>query len=123
MPKYYVVVREVWTQTVEISAGSKEEAILAVSRDSGKLLDDTSEYSHRMDPSTWTVDEVGEDDLEDTKKFKAGDSVFYWDPKGLRSGRYVINAVLDEDMFLVQYKGEGVVLEVPLRYISEVRFA
>jgi hypothetical protein len=56
MKRFYVVTREVWTQTVEVEAETQEEAIEKVARDQGNLLDDGLEYSHRMDSSTWTVD-------------------------------------------------------------------
>ena len=42
---------------VEIEAGSEEEAIKLVSKGEGVFLDNSLEYSHTLDPDTWTVEE------------------------------------------------------------------
>ena len=62
MPEYkIVVVREVWTQSFRVKANSDEEAIAAIDAggsDLVEILDDTLEFSHRLDKRFWTVEEA-----------------------------------------------------------------
>jgi len=56
--KYLVEVREVWVSTREVMATSEEEAKELVAKDQmGDPVKepDPFEYSHTLDPSTWTV--------------------------------------------------------------------
>lgn len=53
--KYYVDVREIHIQTVEIEADSPEQAITRVAEGDGSYLDGRLEYSHTLPPDTWTV--------------------------------------------------------------------
>lgn len=66
MPKYIVGVREVWVQPVEIEADSDSEAKHRVWRGEGNRIDSEFEYSHCLDSSLWTVEEVKED-IHDTE--------------------------------------------------------
>lgn len=59
MTKYFVYVREVHVQTVEVEAKDEDEAIDKVKDGEGEYLDDALEYSHCLDADTWTVEEVG----------------------------------------------------------------
>lgn len=56
--KYLVTAREVWVQTYEVEADSPESAIRQV-RDDASLPETVGEpeYSHTLDPDTWTVEE------------------------------------------------------------------
>jgi len=54
MPKFIVEVREVWVQPVEIEAETEEEAIKRVADAEGDW-DGQAEYSHTLDPETWTI--------------------------------------------------------------------
>lgn len=59
MSKTFIVnVREVHVQMVQIEADSAEEASNKVEGGEGVYPDDKLEYSHTLDKSTWTVDEV-----------------------------------------------------------------
>jgi len=58
MSIYTVVKREVWTQMVEVEAGSDSEAIQAVSNGEGTEVELTLEYSHDMPVDAWTVDKA-----------------------------------------------------------------
>ncbi len=58
MPKYIVCVREVHIQMVEVEADSEESAKKAVQDGGGDFLDNALEYSHTLDPETWTVEEA-----------------------------------------------------------------
>jgi hypothetical protein len=55
--KYTVAVREVHIQLVEVEAESASEAKIRVAKGEGDFLDNSLEYSHSLDPDTWTVDE------------------------------------------------------------------
>ncbi|HEY8864592.1 MAG TPA: hypothetical protein VIO37_10530 [Candidatus Dormibacteraeota bacterium] len=54
---FWVAVREVHIQQVAIDATSPEEAIAKVRDGQGAYLDNAIEYSHCLDPETWTVEE------------------------------------------------------------------
>lgn len=56
MAKFTVARREVHICFVEIEADNPMEAIEKVSKGRGEALEDM-EYSHDLDPDTWTVDE------------------------------------------------------------------
>lgn len=61
--KFYVNVREVHIQPVRVEADTKYEAVDKVKN--GEVCDSAYdngllEYSHTLDTSTWTVDEVME---------------------------------------------------------------
>lgn len=57
MKTFVLAVREVWVQLFEIEAESKEDAKTRVHRGEGTAVDNSLEYSHTLDPETWTVDE------------------------------------------------------------------
>lgn len=59
--KFIVSVREVHVQMILIEAASETEAIECVRKDEGVALDNTLEFSHRLPPSTWTVDPAAKD--------------------------------------------------------------
>lgn len=54
---YLVEVREVHVQKVRVRATSPEEAKELVAEGDGDLLDNSLEYSHCLEPETWTVEE------------------------------------------------------------------
>lgn len=56
MTKFIVYVREVHVQAVEVFADSPEAAKKAVQDGEGETLDDCLEYSHTLEPDTWTVE-------------------------------------------------------------------
>lgn len=49
MKKFLVDVREVWVQTYEIEAESKEEALQLVYEGDGEIVDGGPVYSHVLD--------------------------------------------------------------------------
>lgn len=53
MAKFHVKVPEVWIQTVEVEADSRDEAIRRVLGGDGTYLDNTLEYSHTMAQADW----------------------------------------------------------------------
>jgi hypothetical protein len=58
MPKFSVDVKEVWCHTVEVElpAGATKEQILNAANDKIAEGDEgETEYSHTLDPDTWTV--------------------------------------------------------------------
>lgn len=57
MKKYFVTVKEVWNQVVEIEANSKEEALKFVSDGQGEYLDGLLEYNYTLDPDVWNVED------------------------------------------------------------------
>ena len=57
MPEYRVKVREVHVQDVIVTADSPEEATAKVQEGEGLYVDNSLEYSHTLDPDTWTVEE------------------------------------------------------------------
>lgn len=57
MPKYLVSKREVHIYYVEVEADSPTEALSAVADGHGEPMGFT-EYSHPLDPETWSVEEV-----------------------------------------------------------------
>lgn len=57
MPKYLVGRREVHVAYVEIEADSPEEAISSVADGNGDESD-FFEYSHTLDPDTWTAEKA-----------------------------------------------------------------
>lgn len=62
MKTYIVTVREVWTQMVKVTVDGDEDIAKQAVRDGkGEYMDDTNEYSHNMDPDTWTVEEVNDE--------------------------------------------------------------
>ena len=58
MPQFIVSVREVHIQGVKLEAKNREEAIRRVRLGEGLYLDNCLEYSHTLDPESWTVEEV-----------------------------------------------------------------
>lgn len=59
MAKYLVGIREVHVWTVEVEAGSEEEALLVEKCEVGR--DVMTEYSHTLDKETWSVEKIEED--------------------------------------------------------------
>lgn len=60
MKTYRVFVKEVWVQAFDIEAESKEEAIKLITEGDGDIVQDELDYSHSLDPDTWTVEELDE---------------------------------------------------------------
>lgn len=61
MPKkktFIVNVREVHIQPFRVEAETRQEAIEIVADGGGDLMEGCLEYSHTLDPDTWTVDEL-----------------------------------------------------------------
>ncbi len=58
MPKYIVVVKEVWNQPVEVEADSPTEAKQKVLDGEGYIIEDWFEYSFCLGPETWAVEEA-----------------------------------------------------------------
>ena len=58
MAKYVVYVREVHVQAVEIDAETVEDARKLVQDGEGYYIDDSLEYSHCLEPYTWSVKKV-----------------------------------------------------------------
>lgn len=56
MMKFIVSVREVHVQMIEVEADSEIDAIERVNKGEGSALDNTLEYSHRLNVKTWTVE-------------------------------------------------------------------
>lgn len=56
--KYIVNVREVWVQGIEIEALNEKDAIEAISKGKGVVLEDLFEYSHCLDEKFWTIEPV-----------------------------------------------------------------
>jgi hypothetical protein len=56
MSKFIVFVREVHTQGYGAEAENEEEAKKLVFDLKGDLLEDRFEYSHTLNPETWTVE-------------------------------------------------------------------
>jgi len=54
--KFLVLVREVHVSVRKVEATSADEAVDKVRRDGGDWM--YVEYSHTLDPATWTVEEV-----------------------------------------------------------------
>lgn len=58
MPTFHVIVREVHCQAYRVETDTRESAILAVELGGGVLIESAFEYSHALDPDTWTVEET-----------------------------------------------------------------
>lgn len=58
MPRFRVLVREVHVQPHIVDAESAAAAIKKVADGEGELVDNGGEYSHSLDPETWTVEKV-----------------------------------------------------------------
>jgi hypothetical protein len=58
VPRYIITVREVHTQIVQVDAANAVAAMEAVRDGGGQYLDNTLEYSHTLDPDTWTVEQI-----------------------------------------------------------------
>ena len=59
MKKFIVSVREVHVQGYAIEAKNKDDAISRIAHEGeGDILEDRFEYSHTLDPETWTVEET-----------------------------------------------------------------
>lgn len=57
MKKPYIVrVREVHVQPYRILAETPEEALRLVADGGGDILEADLEYSHTLDPDTWTIE-------------------------------------------------------------------
>lgn len=55
---FIVYVREVHIQPYRVLAETPKEAIRLVSDGDGEILDCCLEYSHTLDPDTWTLEEA-----------------------------------------------------------------
>ena len=55
---FIVSVREVHVQPYRVAAETPEEAVRLVADGGGDALDAGFEYSHTLDPDTWTVEET-----------------------------------------------------------------
>jgi hypothetical protein len=58
MAKFTVDVKEVWSHTVEVELSTdatKEQILAAANEKIEEGDDDNTEYSHTLDPDTWTV--------------------------------------------------------------------
>lgn len=58
MNEYIVSVREVNIQPYRVKASSADAAVRIVADGGGEFVDNALEFSHRLDRSTWTVEEV-----------------------------------------------------------------
>lgn len=58
--KFIVSTREMWIQDVEVEAADAADALSLVREGGGELVDDGFEYSHTLEPETWTVREADE---------------------------------------------------------------
>jgi hypothetical protein len=58
VPRYIVTIREVHTQMVQVDAADADAAKATVRDGGGTHLDNTLEYSHTLDPETWTAEQV-----------------------------------------------------------------
>lgn len=55
--KFIVMVREVHIQMVEVDGATSEtDAIKRVSQGEGSAIDNTLEFSHRLNAETWTAE-------------------------------------------------------------------
>ena len=61
MAKFIVFKREVHVQGYEVEAKDEGEALHKAVEDEGDLIEERVEYSHTLDPETWTVEKVGEE--------------------------------------------------------------
>lgn len=52
--KYRIQVREVWIQGIEVEASNLQEAIEKIKDGDGDIDENDFEYSHTLDPDTWT---------------------------------------------------------------------
>lgn len=59
--KFIVMVREVHVQMVEVEASSEIDAIERVNNQEGTDVPNGQEFSHRLNPTTWTVEKKGDD--------------------------------------------------------------
>lgn len=57
MKSFIVFRREVWTQGVRVQATDQQEAIRKAADCDGDVMESIFEYSHMLDPETWTVEE------------------------------------------------------------------
>lgn len=62
MPKYTLMIREVWVRAVQVEAGSLKEATRLQSKGlvldpDAKLTDENLEYSHVQNIETWTAED------------------------------------------------------------------
>jgi len=55
MTTYIVYVPEVWYQQVRIEADSEDEAMSLVQAGNGEDIDNTLEYSHRVETTDWNI--------------------------------------------------------------------
>ena len=55
---FVVGVREVYVQPYRVVAETPEEAVRLVADGEGDILDADFEYSHTLNPDTWTVEEM-----------------------------------------------------------------
>jgi len=56
MRKFIVHVREVHIQDFTVIAKSQKKAIEFVSEGRGDIVENSLEYSHTLDPETWSVE-------------------------------------------------------------------
>jgi hypothetical protein len=56
MPKYRVVVKEVWNQPIIIEANSPSDAVSLVAECQGQELKDEHAYSYTLEPDSWEVE-------------------------------------------------------------------
>lgn len=58
--KYKVLIREVHIQPYSVEAEDEKEAKAIVSNGEGSIIEEELEYSHTLDPETWTVEKENE---------------------------------------------------------------
>ena len=54
---FIVTMREVYVQSYQIQAISAKEALKLVVDGQGDIMENGFEFSHTLDPDTWTVEE------------------------------------------------------------------
>lgn len=61
MKKFRAWVREVHVQVVEVEANDTQDAVRRIQKCRGEYVENSLEYSHTLNPSTWTVMEVNDE--------------------------------------------------------------
>ncbi len=59
--KFNVLVREVHIQAYEVEAKNEDEATEKVDNQEGSIIEEYFEYSHTLDRSLWTVENIGKE--------------------------------------------------------------
>jgi len=57
MPKFTLMIREVWIRSIQINADSLKEAMRTHSEGTQLDPNETTEYSHCLDVDTWTAED------------------------------------------------------------------